>query len=171
MKNNKPLDRLIEQYDFHNMLYENAIDGIKHNDAQIRINGNTNNMLWLAGNLASTRYDLAKNLGAIVNNEFGKYYENHKSFDEEMVYPHLEKLLKNWNTITPVLKEKLESISEEELSKKPTFKTPPILDNTLLSYILFLIDRESYAIGQLAFIRKALGYDAMRYDYSNKKKN
>ena len=86
-----------------------------------------------------------------------------------MNYPELKKLLKNWNIITPILKEKSESLSENALTRNPPFKTPPILDNTLMSYILFLIDRESYVIGQLAFIRKALGYDAMKYDYSKNK--
>jgi hypothetical protein len=164
MKKHKPIDRLIEQYEFHNMLFENVIEAIKHEDAKMRINGNTNHILWLSGNLASTRYDLAKNLGVNIENTFAKFYENHKSLHEDFEYPELEKLLQNWKIITPILKEKLVSISEEELFDSPTFSTPSILDNSLLSHILFLIDRESYVIGQLAFIRKALGYKAMRYD-------
>ncbi|MDO5968552.1 hypothetical protein Q4Q35_01915 [Flavivirga aquimarina] len=164
MKNHKPIDRLIEQYELHNMLFKNAIEGIKDEDAKVRINEKTNHMLWLAGNLASTRYDLAKNLGVTVENTYAEFYENHKSYQEGMAYPNLEKLLKNWNTISPVLKEKLESLSDAALFKEPDFKTPPMFNQTLLRYILFLIDRESYVIGQLAFIRKALSYEAMKYN-------
>ncbi|GAA3636022.1 hypothetical protein [Flavivirga jejuensis] len=164
MENHKSIDRLIEQYELHNMLFKNAIDGIKDEDAKVRIYGKTNHILWLAGNLASTRYDLAKNLGVAIENTYAEFYENHKSFQEDLEYPNLEKLLKNWNTISPVLKEKLEALSEDTLFKKPSFKTPPMFNQTLLYYILFLIDRESYVIGQIAFIRKSLSYEAMKYN-------
>ena len=80
MKKYNLLDRLTEQYDFHNRLFENVIKGIKHKDAKIRINGNTNHMIWIAGNLASTRYDLAHKLGVNIENKYVEFMKIIKLF-------------------------------------------------------------------------------------------
>lgn len=164
MKNYNHIDRLIEQYDYHNMLFENVLENISHQDALVRINGNTNHILWLAGNFVSTRYDLAKKLGATIENPNAAVYENHKAIQNDLTYPAINEILDGAESIRPILKTILADLPDSDLLTEPSFKTPPILDNTLLSYILFLIDRESYVIGQIAFIRKALGYEAMKYN-------
>ncbi len=73
-------------------------------------------------------------------------------------------IIKGWDRITPVLEKRLADLISEQLSAPSPLNSPKIEHNNLLGTISFLIDGESYAIGQLSLIRKTFGYEAIKYN-------
>ena len=164
MKADLSIIRLLEQYDFHSKLYINCLTDIKPNDAQKRINQHTNHIAWLAGNLVSVRYRLGHSVGVNEKDTFYEIFKDQRPIQKHITYPDLSLILKDWNKITPLLRNKLLSLTEKELLVPPPFETPLLGEPNLLNTISFLIDRESYAIGQMGLLRKIFGYEAMRYN-------
>ena len=163
MEDNLSISRLIKQY--HSILFRNVLEGINPEHRHIRLNGVTNHIAWIAGNLAATRNNLANNIGIEIEPAYPEFFEGHKAIIPDAEYPDLEGIINYWNKITPVLEKRLTELTPEQLAGKSSFFIPKILGkNNLLGTLIFLIDRESYAIGQLALMRKAFGYEAMKYE-------
>ncbi len=159
------INRLLEQYRYHNTLFKNVLEGIKPKHTHIRMNGLTNHLSWIAGNLTATRFNLGNCIGIELEQTFPEFFEGHKSIIPDVQYPSLEEIIADWDRITPVLEKRLKEITLEQLAAPSPLYTPRTIgQNNLLGTIIFLIDRESYAIGQIALIRKAFGYEAMKYE-------
>ncbi|SHJ20459.1 hypothetical protein [Aquimarina spongiae] len=158
------ITRLLEQYDFHSKLYVNCLVDIKPDDAQKRINQNTNHIAWLAGNLVSVRYRLGNSIGLKEQDVFHELFKDQRPIQKHITYPDLAPIQKDWNRITPLLRDQLFALTEEELLAPQPFDAPLLGASNLLNTISFLIDRESYAIGQLGLLRKIFGYEAMKYN-------
>ncbi len=159
------IERLLEQYRYHDTLFKNVLTGIKPKHTHIRLNGLTNHLSWIAGNLATTRYNLRNSIGIELEQAFPEFFKGHKPIIPDVHYPSLEEIIADWDRITPVLEKRLKEITPEQLvAPSPLFIPKTIGQNNLLGAIIFLIDRESYAIGQIALIRKVFGYEAMKYE-------
>jgi hypothetical protein len=79
------------------------------------------------------------------------------------VYPSLEELEMDWDNISPVLRQRLCGITQEELSGVQPFPIPALTDQTFFASLTFLLHREAYGIGQIALLRRVFGYEAMSY--------
>lgn len=77
-------------------------------------------------------------------------------------YPMLEELLKEWEKTGRLLSNKLGELKPKQLKSKTDFKFQ-FVDESLHGAISFLAAHEAYHVGQLAFIRKYLGYPAVLY--------
>ncbi len=64
--------------------------------------------------------------------------------------------------MSAILSGRFVEISEGEL-REPCAQQFPIEDRTLLGGVAFLLQHEAFHLGQLAFLRKALGLNPMRY--------
>jgi len=158
------ITRLLEQYDFHSKLYLNCLVGIKPSDAQKRINQSTNHIAWLAGNLVSVRYRLGNSIGLKEQDVFYELFKDQRAIQKHITYPDLAPIQEDWQRITPLLRDKLSLLTEKELLNPQPLDAPLLGEPNLLNTISFLIDRESYAIGQLGLLRKIFGYEAMKYN-------
>ncbi len=158
------ITRLLEQYDFHSKLYVNCLIDIKPSDAQKRINQSTNHIAWLAGNLVSVRYRLGNYIGLEEQDVFYELFKDQRAIQNHITYPDLVPIREDWNRITPLLADRLSSLTEEELLSSQPLDVPLLGESNLMNTISFLIDRESYAIGQLGLLRKIFGYEAMKYN-------
>ena len=157
------LEVFISIYDFHTRLFNNVIDGISANDAQNRLNTKANHIAWLTGSLVHERYELANFIGIDLKQTSDELFFNHKGIQDQATYPPLDEFRKDWATITPLLKDALANLSEEDLAGPDPFEMPGG-DYTLFDAITFCMDRESYCIGQIGLWRRLLGYPAMRYE-------
>ena len=164
---NSQLNLLITLYDAHTTYYPNALDGITDKDTHNRLNTKANHIAWIAGSLVHARYDLAyavgvdKNLVALDKSMY-ELFKDYKGIQDDATYPSLSVYRKAWTQITPVLKEALINLSDEQLRGPDPFDMPGE-DIDLLTAITYCIDRESYCIGQLGLYRRLLGYDAMKW--------
>jgi len=151
-------------YDAHPRYFHNVLDGISDADAQKRMDTPANHMAWLAGSLVQERFFLARLIG---NSELVQtsdaLFRDHQGIKDDAAYPSLAELRKDWETISPVLRDTLAGLSEEQLNGPDPFEMPggPY---TLRDTMLFCTDRESYCIGQLGLWRRLLHYPPMKYD-------
>ncbi|CAN5602215.1 hypothetical protein BH10BAC3_BH10BAC3_38320 [soil metagenome] len=154
---------MISLYDWHSKMYKNVLVDISDTDAQNRLGTKANHIAWIAGSLVQGRFALANMLHIDLKQTSDKLFENFKGIQDGATYPSLEEYKKDWDKITPVLKDKILHLTEEELNGKDPFEMPGG-EYTLFDSITFCTDRESYCIGQIALFRRLLGYDSMKYE-------
>jgi hypothetical protein len=152
---------LIDLYDLHTRLFNNVIEGISEKDANNRLNTKANHPSWITGSLVHARIELANSFGANYKETFNDLFKDYKGIQDNTTYPALVEYKKDWENISPILKDALLNMTEEQLEGLAPFKMDG--DVTYYEAISFSIDRESYLIGQLGLYRRLLGYEAMKY--------
>lgn len=151
---------LMVLYDMHTTYFGNAIDGISDKDAHQRLNTKANHIAWISGSLVQGRYELANLLGLDLKQTAHELFANFKGIQDHETYPALADFKKDWEKITPILREKLVQVTDEQLDKILEF---PDMSFPLFEMISFTIYREANCIGQIALWRRLLNYDAMKY--------
>jgi hypothetical protein len=139
-----------------------VIEGISDHDAQNRLNTKANHVAWITGSLVHERYEMANAAGVELKQTSNELFQGHKGIQDNKVYPRLSEFKKDWERITPLLRKALFKLSEEELNSADPYGMPGD-DLTFFDAITFLIDRESYCIGQIGLYRRLLGYEPMKY--------
>jgi hypothetical protein len=152
---------LLILYDMHTAYFFNALEGISDSDAHQRLNTKANHIAWLTGSLVHERYELARTLGKELKQQTGELFNNHQGIQDNVTYPTLADYKKDWEIISPVLKEVLLNLSDEKLDS--TFEMMPGMTMTYFDLIVFMTYREANCIGQIALWRRLLGYEAMKY--------
>lgn len=151
---------IIVLYDMHTTFFNNALDGISDTDAHSRLNTKANHVAWLTGSLVQQRFELANKLEIDEHQDAADLFKNNKGIQEGFTYPSLTDFKKDWERISPVLKEALENVSAEKLDEK--FEMMPGMTMSNFDLISFITYREANCIGQIALWRRLLGYDAMK---------
>ena len=156
------MDTLINMYDWHTKLFKNVLVDISDKDAGERLNTKANHIAWIAGSLVNGRYQLGRLLGLDMVQDSDELFRDNKGIQDDIIYPTPGDFLEDWDDISPILKEALGSVDEEELNGPDPFNMPggPY---TFFDTIVACIDRESYCIGQIGLWRRLLGYEAMKY--------
>ena len=157
------MEFVLVMYDLHTKLFINVIEGISDKDAHQRLNTKANHVAWLAGSVVSQRFEVGRKIGVDLRSATSDLFKDHWSIQDNLTYPSLSEYKKDWNLISPKLREAFADISEEQLNGPEPFGMPGE-DLTLYDAIKFFTHRESYCIGQIALWRRLLGYDAMKYD-------
>ena len=152
---------LIVLYDMHTGFFNAAIDGISDADVHNRLQTKANHIAWLTGSLVEQRYDLARQLGIDKKQAANELFKDNQGIKDGVQYPSLESFKKDWQIITPVLREALLKVTDEKLDEK--FEMMPGMAMTNYELLSFCIYREANIIGQIALWRRLLGYDAMKY--------
>jgi hypothetical protein len=160
--NKDSLYALIDLYDQHTKLFFNVIDGISDKDANNRLNTKANHPSWITGSLVQGRYELASALGEIHRSTCHNLFADHKGIQDNITYPPLTEYKKDWETISSLLRPALLSVTDEQLESIAPLDMGK--EVTFYEAISFIIDRESYCIGQLGLYRRLLGYEAMKYE-------
>ncbi len=151
---------LIVLYDMHTTYFANVIEGISDNDAHNRLNTKANHVAWLTGSLVQQRFEIAKDLGTDRRQAADELFKDNKGIQDNITYPSLAEFKKDWETISPVLRDALVNVSDEKLD------SPFEMEGFKMSHfdlIAFIIYREANCIGQIALWRRLLGYEAMKY--------
>lgn len=152
---------LLVLYDMHTRFFANVIEGISDKDAHNRLNTKANHVAWLTGSLVEGRYELADTLGTHLQQAGHEFFKDHKGIQDGATYPSLTSFKKDWDNISPVLRELLMKVSDEKLSQ--SFEMMPGEFFTLFELCSFTIHRESYCIGQIGLWRRLMDYPAMKY--------
>lgn len=155
-----PLARLAEVND---RLFVNALDGVTDDRARERPTDQTNSIAFVAVHIVDARYFLTKMLGSDLTNPFGDLLKDVASIDQFVDPPPMADVKRAWMAVTPGLAVRLDQLTEEE-ARADVPRAFPIPDKSLLGATAFLMQHESYHIGQLAYLRKYWGLPAMTYD-------
>lgn len=134
-----------------------AIDGLSDEELRHHPGSESNPMLWLAGHLAGARSMLARALGTGVDVPWAHKFAQKSQPDENGDYPSGAEILATIKTLGNQLRERFAQMSDADLSG-PSPRDFPIPDKTLRGMIAFVIYHESYHVGQIAYVKKWLGY-------------
>lgn len=156
------METFVEIYDYHTKMFISALDDISDKDAQNRLGTKANHIAWIAGSLVYQRQFLANAVGIDVKQTSENLFENNRGIQDNVTYPTLQEYKDDWEKISPLLKDALANMSEEQLNGPDPFKMPGG-NYTFFDTTIFSIDRESYCIGQIGLFRRLLGYEAMKY--------
>jgi hypothetical protein len=148
----------------HSQSFFNALDGISEQAALERNGGKTNHVVWMAGNLVNCRYWYSRVLGMDEKDPNEELFGEARALDENMDYPTLARLRKNFEEISPMVYQKLLKVTDDELSAEYTFgMNIPFVTENVLNMIGMCVGREDYLLGQVGLMRKLLGMKGMSY--------
>jgi hypothetical protein len=173
LKKNKAMSAkklLLAQYDLHDLLFNNVIEGISDEESNRSIATPMNSVKWLAGHLLWANGHLAKISGAPIEVKWRDHFHTKQGGGPEdfnapkSELPTLEEIRGKWNADAPVLRNALENLPEEALDSVVEFKHPMYpFDNTLAGIWGFINHHQAYTIGQIGILRRGLGKEAMSY--------
>jgi uncharacterized damage-inducible protein DinB len=142
----------------------NCVARVDDASAARRVTPSTNSIAFLVAHLTDTRHYLAGLLGAPLDNPLTRYLAKARSLDEVSELPSLGHLLAEWERIAAHLAVEVERLDTPALAR-PLRGRFPGGDGTLLGAMAFLAQHESYHVGQLALLRRQLGFPAMSYAF------
>lgn len=157
------MQAIVDQLNLQTRLFKNVTEGISDSDAQKHVAPKVNHAAWLTGHIVSTRYMMAGALGLEMQEPYPDLFANGKGLEEGTKYPAMAELLKDWDTISEAVVNKINSLSDD-IAMNDLPQPTPIGDKSLKSFMNFCSHHEAYTIGQLGFLRRVLGYDAMKYN-------
>lgn len=159
---------VIPGYRWHTQMFDNMVKDISEEQAATRIEGRTNNIIWILGNLVNCRYWMAGVLGIEDKDPNEALFKEGKAYDASSKYPSLEEFKKSWHSISKKLFEKLMNATDDTLNEKYEFGMPvSFMEENKLNMIGMGIDRCSYLLGQLALLRRAVADKGTSYDLSD----
>jgi uncharacterized damage-inducible protein DinB len=161
----RSLAAVSEIFNLNTRLLLNCIVGVSDAHAAERMLPGTNSMAFVVAHVIDARHFVAKLLGKPTDNPLAAALDDVKRIEDVTVLPPLIELREMWFAVGKHLEDCLTAASAD-LPARPSPQTFPVGDDSLLGGIAFLAQHESYHIGQLALLRKALGYPPMSYEHS-----
>lgn len=159
---NAQLAPLHEILRLNTRLLRNTLAGVDDASAQRRPGAGANNMAFIAVHLLDARAWMARYLGLEYRHPFEEALASVTSIDEVEEFPALEATLAAWDEVSELLDRRLPSLSDAEVAQRSSQEFP-VGDPTVVGGITFLLQHESFHIGQLALLRRILGFGPMSY--------
>lgn len=143
-------------------LFKNCLADLTEEQARIRPSDTTNSAAFVAAHMAQSRYYTLKVLGAERPNPLVPYLGEWRGIDEIQEWPTLPEIESAWNDASTALDARLAAIAPAELDAASGTQMP-IEDTSLLGLFTFMVQHDSYHLGQLSLLRKHCGLPAMKY--------
>ena len=143
-------------------LFANCLDGLTEEQLAVRPSDTTNSARFVAAHLAESRYYTLKILGVARPFPLEQYLGEWRGIDEITEWPSLEEITSAWADASAALDTRLAAITPAELDA-PSGTKMPIEDRSVLGLFAFLVQHDSYHVGQLSMLRKHAGLPAMSY--------
>ena len=138
-------------------LFKMTIQGIPPDRWFDRPGDDSNHLMWVAGHIVVHRGHVLKNLGTEWSVPWeGNFVRGGKLVASDQ-YPATEEVARAWDDVSGKLSTTLASVSDEILGQ-PGSKGIPAFDGKISGTIAFLALHESYHMGQMAYLRKWLGF-------------
>ncbi|HEU5041655.1 MAG TPA: DinB family protein [Gemmatimonadales bacterium] len=149
-------------YELNTDLLVNCLEGLTEEEVRHRLAGGGNSIAFLAAHLADTRHFAAARLGHPLPNPLTRYLADARTIDEIETLPPSAQIRGAWLAIADHLCSALDRLGEAELARQQVHRFP-LADSTVVGFVAFLAQHESYHVGQAAFLRRQLGKPAMAY--------
>jgi len=135
---------------------DRAFIGVKPEDLWKRPTPQNNSMLWIYAHMATVRARMLNVLGDAYDPGLGDTFGRGAQVQDSESYPTREKIIEASREVNARLFAKLATVGEAELSRNATGPMPPSVQ-TVGDQLAFFALHDSYHVGQLAYVRKALG--------------
>lgn len=148
---------LAGSFKFNAGMFNKAVEGIGPESWLLRPGDKSNHLLWVAGHVVWSRNMVLQMLGSACPRPWEKLFARGANPVAAEQYPKPEEVLAAWAEVSSNLDTALENISPQILSE-PASPRSPSFDGRMSGTISFFSAHESYHIGQMAYLRKWLGY-------------
>jgi uncharacterized damage-inducible protein DinB len=149
-------------YRLNSDLLLNCLDGVADEEAQTRLEAGGNSITFLASHLTDSRHFLCARLECPLVNPLARYLADVRSIADIREWPTLEEIRSAWLAVSGHLQGVLAELTAEGLSQSNVHRFP-VEDTSRLGMIAFLLQHDSYHLGQVAFLRRQLGKPPMSY--------
>jgi uncharacterized damage-inducible protein DinB len=157
-----PLSQILR---LNTRLLRNCLDGMSDDAAALRPSPTTNNVAFIAAHCGDARFYLLRLLGVEQENPLTPYLAGARNIDDVARLPPLDVIREGWTSASHALRDCLEALSSDEVQRQVPHAPPfPGTDKSVLSMLTFLVQHESYHLGQIALLRRYAGLPAMKYD-------
>ncbi|HVH89384.1 MAG TPA: DinB family protein [Terriglobales bacterium] len=143
-------------FSFNDGFVIQALDGLSHEELWRAPTDRNNSTLWVGGHVAQTRASVLQMLGKSVETGWGDLFNRGAAVGESSRYPSGADVERVMREVSPRLRTAISALSEEQLAKAASLPIPGI--KTLADELAFFALHDSYHVGQMAYIRKGLGY-------------
>jgi uncharacterized damage-inducible protein DinB len=159
------LSPLADMLRLNSRLYRNCLAGLTDEQARVRPAGPgpTNNAAFVAAHLVDSRYYLLSVLGVTEPSPLKGATGGFNDISQVTAFPPLTEIQAAWNTAGDTLGRRLGSVTAAELDA-PLDPGFPVEPKSMLGVLTFMMQHESYHLGQLGLLRKHAGLAAMGYD-------
>ena len=158
-----PLQPLNEILDLNTRLFRNCLAGLDAEQAAKRLGDTTNNIVFIAAHVLDARYYLARYLGVEITHPFEESWRKVKTVEDLTDPPELAEISAAWEQVSAALIERFATLTDEDLAAGSKQKFP-VADGTVLGGATFLLQHDSYHLGQLGILRKHWTSESMSYD-------
>lgn len=155
-----PLPELAPLIQFDTMFLDKQVEGFAGDHWTTRF-GESNHALWIVGHVACYRRMMARMLGVTVAEQPWETAFPVKSQPNDGDAYDIAELLADVHAMGELLVERLMTATEDLANSSPPRQTPDG-SQTIGGVVRFMQIHEMYHIGQLAFIRGALGMEGVR---------
>jgi uncharacterized damage-inducible protein DinB len=142
-------------------LFRNCLDGLTDEQAIVRASPTTNSLAFIAAHVADSRYFLLKTLGDARPSPLSRYLDGAKGIEDLTQCPSLPETQAAWTAVSRALRDRMEALTAVELDADFEGRFPT--DATVIGVFTFLVQHDSYHVGQMALLRKYVGLPAMKY--------
>ena len=143
-------------------LFRNCLEDLTEEQGRLRPSETTNHATFVAAHLVESRYYTLKILGAGIPCPLERYLGEWRGIDEITEWPTHEEIRAAWADVSAALETRLANITAEALDA-PSGTRMPIEDTSVLGLFAFMVQHDSYHVGQLSLLRKHVGLPAMSY--------
>lgn len=153
---------LADLFRLNTRLLINCLDGLTDDEARGCPVAGVNSAAFVAAHLVDARHGLLAMLGRPQENPLTASLAGPRGIVEVDALPRLTELVSAWRSVGLALDACLADLDGAVLDR-PAPRQFPIDDRSMLGVVAFLAQHDSHHVGQLALLRRALGYPAMRY--------
>lgn len=139
------------------VLFDRAVGGLTEGELRRLPVADANPMIWLAGHVSATRTLLTAMLGAGTPVAWAPLFGQKSQPSADAPYPPVAEIQQTLRESGATLRARFAQLTEADLAA-PAPRSFPIEDKTVRGAVLFLTYHESYHAGQMAYVRKCLGY-------------
>ncbi len=157
---------LLIQYDLHQRLFNNVLEGFSDQETNLRLEGyaQINHVKYLAGHLLHSQYGIARISGLSPEIKWNELFAvmGLSEAKDDVPYPHIEEIIREWNDLYHPVREGLINLTPEQLRGEAP-KPFDAVSDSLGQLWAFVSHHQAYHIGQIGILRRALGKAAMSY--------
>ena len=139
----------------------NCLDGLNDEAARARPIAKTNSIAFLVAHLIDSRQVLAALLGSPLQNPVARSLQGARSIDDVASLPSVAELRAHWEAVSAHLAVLTERLDTAQLAAGA--RRFPGSDGTLLGGLAFLVQHDTYHLGQIGLLRRQGGFPAMTY--------
>jgi uncharacterized damage-inducible protein DinB/uncharacterized protein YndB with AHSA1/START domain len=141
-------------------LIERTFMGVKPDELWTRPTPQSNSLLWILGHMVTVRGALLKMLGDDFESGIGQQFARGATVQEPSTYPTREQILEASREVNARLYARLGALTGDTLAQPASRAFTPAVQ-TVRDQIAFLVMHDTYHVGQLGYVRKALGYEGV----------